>query len=174
MYCLVIEACYKATPLCTRTDHLSQNSQAQMGSMQVVKLASLRGGIVSELTAAAQPNAALPAEALQCAGDYVAHSHAVHQCCQLLCLLQKFCMRLQSYRLRLQAAGHLCVKAGRLKLPLPIAELPCYVVAELRLQCMRTCTTQKPLQELCMFCACHDDQQQRLVTSCSKSGSQNN
>ena len=36
--------------------------------MQVIKLASLRGGIISELTAAAQPTAALPSEALQCAG----------------------------------------------------------------------------------------------------------
>jgi len=36
--------------------------------MQVIKLASLQGGIISELTAAAQPTAALPSEALQCAG----------------------------------------------------------------------------------------------------------
>ena len=36
--------------------------------LQVIKLASLRGGIVSELTAAAQPTAALPSEALQCPG----------------------------------------------------------------------------------------------------------
>ena len=127
MYCVKTEASQLTTPLCIITHHLIQNTWAQLDSMQVVKLASLRGGIVSELTAAAQPNAALPAEALQCAGDYVAHSHAVHQCCQLLCLLQKFCMRLQSYRLRLQAAGHLYLKASRLKVPLPTAELPCYV-----------------------------------------------
>lgn len=36
--------------------------------MQVIKLASLQGGTISELTAAAQPTAALPSEALQCAG----------------------------------------------------------------------------------------------------------
>ena len=67
------------------THQQGQTTQAQQDSVQVVKLASLRGGIVSELTAAAQPNAALPAEALQCAGDHDLHSHAaVRQCCLLL------------------------------------------------------------------------------------------
>lgn len=39
--------------------------------LDVIKLASIQGGIVSELTAAAQPTAALPSEALQCAGPVV-------------------------------------------------------------------------------------------------------
>ena len=43
--------------------------------MQVIKLASLRGGIISELTAAAQPTAALPSEALQCAGKCAICKH---------------------------------------------------------------------------------------------------
>lgn len=52
--------------------------------LQVIKLASLRGGIVSELTAAAQPNAALPAEALQCAGESARlHVHSL-QCIRAL------------------------------------------------------------------------------------------
>ena len=40
--------------------------------MQVIKLASVQGGIVSELTAAAEPTAALPSEALQCTGVHPA------------------------------------------------------------------------------------------------------
>ncbi|KAL3133386.1 hypothetical protein ABBQ38_007254 [Trebouxia sp. C0009 RCD-2024] len=39
--------------------------------LDVIRLASLRGGIITELTAAAQPTAALPSEALQCAGPVV-------------------------------------------------------------------------------------------------------
>ena len=45
-----------------------QRAYTMNNAMQVIKLASLRGGIISELTAAAQPTAALPSEALQCAG----------------------------------------------------------------------------------------------------------
>lgn len=53
---------------------------------QVIKLASLRGGIISELTAAAQPTAALPSEALQCAGVFLAYcdARATGQLAQML------------------------------------------------------------------------------------------
>lgn len=50
---------------------VAANPESPQPFLDVIKLASLQGGIISELTAAAQPTAALPSEALQCAGPLV-------------------------------------------------------------------------------------------------------
>lgn len=57
-------------PACCACQAARQQGMAPIlsAALQVIRLASLRGGIITELTAAAQPTAALPSEALQCAG----------------------------------------------------------------------------------------------------------